>query len=185
MKYNIIFILKLRKSIFNYYQENKYYNFKAPKKYKICNIKNYFDIESRLFFILLSKRIKSNTIYILKKICNYNLNILVSMYDNKDDMLHVFDTNTKKCTDYINKNIMSCILFTCTYNSKYYIFSSFVKGNYVTFDKNNDVQLDLLNYYYDINIDQTRVVFSDDIIKYIKLGDKFKLTKYYPFYINL
>lgn len=53
MIYNIIFLLKLRKYIFNLYQENRLYKFSIDSNPNICDIEAMFDTESKLVFAYL------------------------------------------------------------------------------------------------------------------------------------
>lgn len=187
MKYNIVFILKLRKCAFTYYQENRLYKLemKQPKNNVICDADSMFDTESKLVFAYLRKYARPGHVYILKNICQFNFNILVAAYDHEHEVVDILSRNERHFDEYVNKNIMSCILFTCKYKDKYFIFASFVKDKCVKFDQNNDTQLELVKYYYTDSIDYNKLFFSNDTVKYIKLGNKFKLTKYYPFYVNM
>lgn len=187
MKKNIIFLLKFRNFIYNHYLQNKYYYFQQSNSLKILtNYNSYFDNESILIIDYLYKNCISDTnYYVIKSIEKYNLNILVKSYTNESDVLKILKFNNIKCDNYINKNIMSCILFTCKYKNKYFIFSSFLKNEIVKFDKNNDIQLELIKYYFNDDIDINNIWFSTNIVKYIKINNDFKVTKFYPFYINL
>lgn len=184
MKYNIIVLLKLRKYIFEYYKENKYYKFAAPKT-AICDVDSIFDTESKLIFEFLKKYTTPNHVYYIKNICQFNFNILVASYSNQKDVMRILDQNREKCDEYINKNIMSAVLVACKYKDTFFVFSTFLKSKCVKFDKNNETHLELVKYYYKDYINYNRLFFSDDIVKYIKLEGKFKLTKYYPFLVNL
>lgn len=185
MIYNIIFLLKLRKYIFNLYQENRLYKFSIDSNPYICDIEGTFDTESKLVFAYLKKYCIPKHIYILQNICNFNFNILVCSYQNKDDVLNIFNAYADKRDEYTKKNILSCILFACKYKNRYFIFSTFIRTNGSKFDKNNETHLEFIKYYFQGNIDYNKLLFSNDVIKYIKFGDKFKLTKYNPFLINL
>ena len=72
MIYNIIFLLKLRKYIFNLYQENRLYKFSIDSNPYICDIEGTFDTESKLVFAYLKKYCIPKHIYILQNICNFN-----------------------------------------------------------------------------------------------------------------
>lgn len=184
MKYNIIFLLKLRKHFFDYYKENKFYKFN-PSQIRICDAEVTFDKESMLVFEFLSRYAHPNKVFYLKNICQFSFNILVATYKTQEEALQILDFNKQKCEEYINKNIMSCVLIACKYKNMYFIFSTFLKSNCVKFDKNNDTHLELANYYYKEFIDYKKLFFSDDVVKYIKINGKYKLTKFYPFLINL
>lgn len=175
----------MRKCAYNYYQENRFYKFEISNKISICNIEDRFDTESKLVFAYLRKHLIVNRVYILKNICEYNFNILVCAYENEHDVHTILTSYRDRRDEYIKKNIMSCILFVCKYANRYFIFSTFIRNNCIRFDKNNDTHLAFVKYYYSSDVDYNRIFFTNDIIKYVKLGDKFKLTKYSPFLINL
>ena len=80
---------------------------------------------------------------------------------------------------------MSCILFVCQYNNKYFIFSTLPKQKLIKYDQTSESQFGLINYYYKDNINMSNVWFSNDSVKYIKINNEFKITKFYPFLINL
>lgn len=187
MKKNILFLLKFRNFIFNHYLQNKYYYFSSSNSLNILlNFNETFDNESILIIDYLYKKCETNKIYLIKSIEKYYLNILVSSYNNKDDVIKILKINNEKCNTYINKNIMSSILFVCKYKTKYIIFSSFIKNEAIKFDPNNDIQVELINYYFnDDKINNDKIWFSTNVVKYIKINDSFKVTKFYPFLINL
>jgi len=184
MKKNIIFLLKLRNYIFNSYQNNRYYNFISNNSLSIMNDKNFFDNESIIILKYFENNCKENNIYVIRKIDQFNINIILCMYKKKQDAINVIKNNNLYCSDYINKNIMSCILFICEFNNNYYVFSTIPKQKLVKYDQTSENQFELINYYYkDPNL--SKIWFSNDSIKYIKINNEFKVTKFNPFLINL
>ncbi len=188
MKYNIIFILKFRKRALKYYQSNKLYRLTFNKKIKICEItRDKFDAESILLIEYMYKMCKPGKIYILKSVETLNINVAFKIYETKKDMINaICSIDAKIGEEYTNKNVMSCTIFVCAYKNKHIAFTTFIDSKFTKFDKNNDIHLDFFKHYYsNLNISYSNLLFSDDIVKYIKLGDGFKLTKYNPFLINL
>lgn len=153
----------------------------------LFDITNEFDIETIFIFEYLIKFSQKNKPYLLKSICNFSMNVLYCIYDNQQNMNHIIDINLNKYDEYINKNLMSCVIGAFKYKQFYIIFSTFSVKKYMRFDKNNETHLELIKYYFNSSdvTNYNRLFFSSDTIKYIKIGDKFKLTKYYPFLVNL
>jgi hypothetical protein len=185
MKKNIIFLLKLRNYIFNSYQTNRYYTYISNNSVSIMDDNNFFDNESIAIFNYFEKNCHESKIYLLRKIDQFNMNVIMCMYKKKQDVINILKYNNLFCSDYINKNIMSCILFVCQYNNNYFIFSTIPKQKLIKYDQTSESQFELINYYYKDNINMSNIWFSNDSVKYIKINNEFKVTKFYPFLINL
>lgn len=189
MKKNIIFLLKLRSLYLKYYINNTYYEFInyniIKNKIFYLNIPNYFDNESILIFKYLKKNLNYNKIYILKSIDKYNINLLVKKYKTENEINKILEFNYSKSEEYHNKNLMSFILFSYKFDEETYFIFSYIIGSHLTkYNEQNEIQQELVSYYYD-DINYDNIWFTTDIIKYIKINNEFKITKYYPFYINL
>lgn len=185
MKKNIIFLLKLRNYIFKSYQINRYYTFVDNASTTIMDNNDFFDNESIAILYYFIRNCKVNHIYMIRTIDIFNLNILMCMYTSKQDVLNILNYNNLYCKDYINKNIMSCILFACKFENKYFIFSTMNIQKCIKYDHSSTTHVELISYYFNDTIDNNKIWFSNDLVKYIKINNEFKVTKFFPYLINL
>jgi len=192
MKKNIIFLLKFRRFLLKKIINSNNYEFISPKlnnKNIYLSDPNYFDNESILIFKYLIKQSEYNKMYNLKSINKFNFNILFKRYKTANELQQIINLNYLQNNEkFINKQLMSHILFTYKYSDdNYFIFVYSQHDNLVKFDTESEIQKDLVDYYFNNEIKNinNKIWFTSDVIKYIKISTGFKITKFYPYLINI
>lgn len=193
MKKNIVFLLKYRIIILKNILKTNQFEFISPKILPTnlyLNIKDYFDNESIAVFLTLKKRINDKDIFIIETIDKYGINVAVRKYTDEDEVKRVIEFNYNR-SDYINKQIMSIVIFSLKFDDVYFIFSYIHPLKLIKYDSSIEIQQNLIDHYYKdfktnkLTVDVNKVFFINDVVKYIKIHNEFKTTQYSPYYINL
>lgn len=185
MKINILFLLKLRNYVFKLCSLNRHYSFDSTNSVTLMEDQHSYDTDSLLILNYFYKNCKADHVYFLKNIDKFKMKLILCKYSSKSDAVSKMEFQNKNCKFYINNNLITTILFACAFRDKYFIFSSFPRQDIIKYDPTNNVHEELKAQFihFEINID--RLWLCTNILKYIKLKSGYKITKYYPLYINL